>query len=120
MLRDSAFALPVGSPVHAQRITWVDPERNQFQAGEEFHSRIARATFHRYDLFDEDFNRPAAGERPGPLSNAWYRIILLRPEDRSWLFQTLTAILVLLFVAAGATAGFSLWRGYQPPPLPRT
>jgi ABC-type phosphate/phosphonate transport system substrate-binding protein len=110
VLRDSAFALPTGSPVRVQRITWVDPERNQFRGGEVFSSRIARATFHRYDLPEEDFARPAAGERPDPLSNAVYRVILVRPADRSWLFRVLTTTLVVLFVLAGLTAGYSLLR----------
>jgi ABC-type phosphate/phosphonate transport system substrate-binding protein len=111
VLRDSAFALPAGSPIRVQRVTWVDPERNQFRAGEVFPSHIARATFHRYDLPEEDFTRPAAGERPNPLSNAAYRVILVRPAVRTWLFQSLTGALVLLFVGAGAAAGWSLWRG---------
>ena len=110
VLRDSAFALPAGSPVRVQRITWVDPERNQFLGGEFFPSRIERATFHRYDLHEEDFSRPAAGARPDPLSNTAYRVILVRPATRSTLFQALTVALVLLFVMAGATAAGSLWR----------
>ena len=111
VLRDNAFALPAGSPVHVQRITWVDPERNRFVGGEEFHSSIARATFHRYDLFEDDFKRRAAGERLDPLSNAAYRVVLLRPANRAWLFRALTAMLVALFVLAGVTAAFSLRRG---------
>jgi len=110
VLRDSALALPSGSPVHVQRITWVDPERNRFVGGDEFHSSIKHATFHRYDLNEEDFKRTAAGERPDPLSNAAYRVVLLRPADRAWLFRTLTAVLVALFVLAGVTAAFSLRR----------
>lgn len=111
VLRDSAFALPSGSPVHVQRITWADPERNRFVGGEDFHSSIARTTFHRYDLTDEDFKRPAAGEPLDPLSNAAYRVVLLRPANRAWLFRTLTSVLVALFVLAGVTAAFSLRRG---------
>ena len=110
VLRDSALALPPGSPVRVQRITWVDPERNRFVGGDEFHSSIKHATFHRYDLTEEDFKRTAAGERPDPLSNAAYRVVLLRPADRAWLFRTLTAVLVALFVLAGVTAAFSLRR----------
>jgi hypothetical protein len=79
--------------------------------GDEFHSSIARTTFHRYDLTETDFKRTAAGERPDPLSNAAYRVVLLRPADRAGLFRALTAVLVGLFVLAGVTAAFSLWRG---------
>jgi ABC-type phosphate/phosphonate transport system substrate-binding protein len=110
VLRDNAFSLPPGSPVHVQRITWVDPERNRFVGGDEFRSTIKRSTFHRYDLSEDDFKRPGAGEGLDPLSNAAYRVVLLRPPDRALLFRTLTAVLVALFVLAGVTAAFSLRR----------
>ncbi len=110
VLRDNAFALPPGSPVYVQRITWVDPERNRFVGGDEFHSTIKRSTFHRYELSEDDFKRPGASEPLDPLSNAAYRVVLLRPADRAWLFRTLTAVLVALFVLAGVTAAFSLRR----------
>jgi ABC-type phosphate/phosphonate transport system substrate-binding protein len=110
VLRDSAFALPASAPVRVRRITWVDPDRNQFRAGEEFGSRITRTTFHRYDLLEEDFRHPASGERPGPLSNASYRVILVRPPDRSTLFRALTGSLVALFFLAAAAAIWSLVR----------
>jgi ABC-type phosphate/phosphonate transport system substrate-binding protein len=120
VLRDSAFALPVGAPVKVQRITWIDPERNQFRAGEVFGSRIERASFHRYELLADDFSRPAAGERPDPMSNAAYRVILVRPADRPGLFRALTIALVACFVLAGVSAGWALVRrpAIRPPSSP--
>jgi ABC-type phosphate/phosphonate transport system substrate-binding protein len=116
VLRDSAFVLPVGAPVRVQRITWIDPERNQFRAGEEFGARVERASFHRYELAADDFSRPAAGDRPDPMSNAAYRVVLVRPEDRPWLFRMLTAALVACFAFAGAAAAWSMVR--RPPVRP--
>jgi ABC-type phosphate/phosphonate transport system substrate-binding protein len=116
VLRDSAFALQAGAPVKVQRITWIDPERNEFRAGEVFGSRIARASFHRYELLPDDFSRPAAGDRPDPMSNAAYRVVLVRPVERPGLFRALTVALVACFVLAGLSAAWTLVR--RPPPRP--
>ena len=113
VLRDSAFVLPIGAPVRVQRITWIDPERNQFRGGEVFGARVEHASFHRYELAADDFSRPAAGDRPDPMSNAAYRVVLVRSEDRPWLFRMLTVALVACFVLAGATAGWSMVRRPQ-------
>jgi ABC-type phosphate/phosphonate transport system substrate-binding protein len=110
VLRDSAFVLPVGAPVRVQRITWIDPERNQFRAGEVFGARVERASFHRYELAADDFGRPAAGARPDPMSNAAYRVVLMRPDQQPWLFRALTVALVACFVLAGGAAGWAMMR----------
>jgi ABC-type phosphate/phosphonate transport system substrate-binding protein len=108
IIRDSGFSLPSGAPVKVQRITWVDPERNEFSAGEVFGSRITRASFYRYELDADDFRRPAAGARPDLLSNAAYRVVLVRPAEQPWIFRVLTAALVACFVLAGASAAWTL------------
>ena len=110
VIRDSAFLLPVLAPVKVQRITWRDPESNQFVAGAAFESRVTRSSFFRYELDAEDFSRPAAGERPGPLSDAAYRVVLVRPDERPWLFRLLTMALVGCFALAGISAGWSMLR----------
>lgn len=110
VIRDSAFVLPEGAPVRVQRITWIDPERNQFRAGEVFSARVERASFHRYELAADDFRRPSAGDRPDPMSNAAYRVVLVRPDAQPWLFRLLTAALVACFIFAGAAAGWSMVR----------
>jgi hypothetical protein len=110
VLRDSAFALPAGAAVKVQRITWIDPERNQFRAGEVFASRVDQSSFYRYELRPEDFSRPAAGARPDPLSNAAYRVIFMRPAERPWLLRMLTMALVACFVMAGAAAAWASLR----------
>jgi ABC-type phosphate/phosphonate transport system substrate-binding protein len=117
VLRNSAFAMPVGAPVKVQRITWLDPTRNQFQGGEVFESHITHATFYRYDLADEDFRRPSAGSWPDPLSNSAYRVILLRPVERAFFFRALTTALVGLFLLAGLTAGWAMVRSPGRPAL---
>jgi ABC-type phosphate/phosphonate transport system substrate-binding protein len=108
VIRDSAFALPVGSPVKAQRVTWIDPERNQFRAGQVFDTRIATASFSRYEFPQDDFARQADGARLDPLSNTAYRVILMRPAEPRLLFRALTVALVVCFVLAGVFAGWTL------------
>ena len=110
VIRDSAFAMPVGAPVKVQRITWIDPERNQFRAGDVFDSRITRATFYRYELAADDFTRPTGGMRLDPLSNDAFRVVLVRPAERPFLFRALTVMLVGCFLLAGASAAWALFR----------
>jgi ABC-type phosphate/phosphonate transport system substrate-binding protein len=116
VIRDSAFALPAGAPVKVQRITWIDPERNEFREGQVFASHIQQASFYRYELPPEDFKQQAAGERFDPMSNAAYRVILVRPAEQRWLFRLLTVALVGCFVLAGASAAWTLFK--RPPPRP--
>jgi ABC-type phosphate/phosphonate transport system substrate-binding protein len=110
IIRDSAFALPAGTPVKVQRITWIDPERNQFREGPVFGSRVQDVTFYRYELPIEDFNQGGAGGPFDPLSNAAFRVMLVRPAEWPWGFRLLTLALVSCFVAAGASAAWTLIR----------
>lgn len=116
VIRDSAFAMPVGAPVKVQRIEWIDPGRNQFRAGDVFESRITRATFYRYELAADDFVRPSGGARFDPLSNAAYRVVLVRPAERPFMFRALTIALVACFLLAGASAAWALIRRPARPP----
>src|SRR6185503_10320623 len=40
VIRDVGFALPAGSHVVVQRITWIDRDRNEFIPGDEFKTKI--------------------------------------------------------------------------------
>jgi ABC-type phosphate/phosphonate transport system substrate-binding protein len=107
VIRDSAFALPAGTPVKVQRVTWIDPPRNQFRAGPIVPSRIERASFYRYELPADLFRRDEEA-RPDPLSNVALRVILERPSTQPWLFRALTVLLVACFVLAGVAAGWAV------------
>ena len=110
VLRDSAFSLPIDSPVRVQRISWIDPARNQFRAGQMFTSRIQHASFYRYELARDDFDRHSGGERFDPMSHTAYRVILMRPVAQPLFFRVLTMALVGCFVLAGLAAGWTLIR----------
>jgi hypothetical protein len=123
VLRDLAVALPTGTQVKVQRVTWVDPQRNNFRAGPLFTARIRHSNFYRYELDPEEFSR--AGENPSgfdAISNTTYRVILIRREDERPLFRALTVALLLLIVAAGAAATWDLVRARSrlaaPAPVP--
>ncbi|MCU0242561.1 MAG: PhnD/SsuA/transferrin family substrate-binding protein, partial [Vicinamibacteria bacterium] len=104
LIRDLPFALPAGTSVKAQRISWLDPERNKFRAGPLFNARISHSGYYRYAFDTDDFAR--AGEaitNLDPLGNTSYRVFLLRPGDERLVFVILTGVVIaLLLIAAGA------------------
>jgi len=109
VIRNGAFSFAAGTPVKVQRITWLDPARNAFRAGRMFTARIENTNFYRYQLFQDDFALGAGSDaKLDPMSNAGFRVILVRPADEPLLFRALTIVLVALFVLAGAAAAWSL------------
>jgi len=112
IIRDIAFSIPVGSSLQIQRVRWLDPERNKFQAGPVFKARIRDGGFYRYALDPDDFSR--SGEPVvsfDPLSNLSYRAYLLRPLEQRTLFAALTYALVGLLALAAGTAVVASLRG---------
>lgn len=122
VIRDMALWLPAGSVVKAQRITWLDPERNRFRAGSLFDARIKASGFYRYELDPADFNK--AGENPlgfDAMSNTAYRVILVRPSEERTLFRVLTAVLLALLAVAAAGGVWDFVRARRieaPRPVP--
>ena len=111
VIRNSAGALAPGTPVTVQRITWIDPERDEYRAGQVFTARIAGASFYRYELVQDDFARAVGADaRLDPMSNSGFRVILVRPAREPLLFRVLTSALVALFVLAAASAAWSLFK----------
>jgi hypothetical protein len=106
VIRDSGFSLPIDTAVIVQRITWLDPERNSYRAGEVFLSRIRGSNFYRYELDRDDFIKRAM--TLDPLSNSSYRVILTRPAEERLIFRVLTFALLSLFVLAAIAAAWDL------------
>lgn len=118
VIRDSALTLKPGTAIKVQRITWLDPERNDFRAGQIFQAPVGDVSFFRYELDADTFSRAIGLEgRLDPMSNAAFRVILLGPADEPRLFVVLTYALVGCFVFAGATAGWTLLRKPSARPL---
>ncbi len=106
VIRDTAAALARGAPVKVQRISWLDPPRNEFRQGPVFDARLTDADFYRYALEREDFARAGEGGAAfDAMSNVAYRVILVAPRQEQGLFGALTiAFVALLALAAGGAA----------------
>jgi ABC-type phosphate/phosphonate transport system substrate-binding protein len=108
IVRDLAFSLPAGSEVRVRRVHWLDANRNHFQEDAEFVAHVEQSDFHKLEL-QPNFIAPAeAGFGFDPMSNISYRVVLIRPAAESPLFRVLTAVFVLLLVAAAIAALFSM------------
>ncbi len=111
VIRDLADPITRGSTVKVQRISWIDPERNNFRAGPLFDATIRDANFYRYELESADFPRAAeAAADFDALSNVSYRVLLLRTSRERPVFRLLTVALVILLVIAAGAAVIGLFR----------
>jgi ABC-type phosphate/phosphonate transport system substrate-binding protein len=111
VVRDLALPLQPGSAVKMQRILWIDPERNKFRGGPVLDARVRAAGFYRYELEHADSGQGGEGGlQLDAMSNASYRVILLRTTEERLLFRLLTIALVALAVLAGAAASWDLFR----------
>ena len=124
VIRDVDFTISEAERVHVQRMTWRDPDRNDFVAAGSFDTvpaEISAATF----AFDRrDFVRTDTGtlDFQNPLSDVAYRVILERRSHESALSKILTGTLIGLLLLTGAGAGVDLRRRLIPgkPAPPRT
>lgn len=111
VLRDVAFSLPPGTPVAVQKITWTDPERNEFTAGDAFAAKVTQADFFKFQLSPEPFPKLLTQELDlNPMSNSAYRVILVRPASERPMFRYLTVALVVLLACAAAAAAWDYRR----------
>lgn len=119
IIRDVSFSLSPGSDISVEKVTWIDPERNEFVSGAKFNATVLTSDKNKFELDPEDFPRSGAGKELDldPLSNSAYRVILARPFIERPLFRYLTVALVgvMLAGAFGAIVDLrrrkaSLWR----------
>jgi ABC-type phosphate/phosphonate transport system substrate-binding protein len=112
ILRDVGFVLKTGSRVWVQQITWIDPERNKFEFGDEFEAKVSGADAYKFILDPEPFQKVPGSQKLeiDPMSNSAFRVILERPTTEKPLFRFLTAAFVALFALGGVLAGVDLYR----------
>ncbi|MEM7355452.1 MAG: PhnD/SsuA/transferrin family substrate-binding protein [Acidobacteriota bacterium] len=110
IIRDTATALTPGSQVKVQRITWMNPSRNDFRQGPLFDAEVTDAGFYRYRLEPNDFIQAGGTLEFNALSNVGYRVILVVPQTEQRLFRWLTQVFVGLLVLAALAAIFDLSR----------
>ena len=108
VLRDVRFSLPVGSKARAVKITWNDLTNNDRVVGTPFDVVVTASDFHSFKFKGEGFPKRSDGTHYDfdPMSNTVHRVILVRPEGDTRLFQVGTYLLVTLALLA---AGFALW-----------
>jgi hypothetical protein len=124
VIRDVDFTIPKNEKVYVQRLTWRDPDRNDFVPAGAFDVlplEVGQATF----AFDKrDFIRTDTGtvDYQNPLSDVAYKIILERPSNESTLSKALAGAFIGLFLLVGAGAAFDMRRRILPqkPVPPRT
>lgn len=116
VLRDVGFFLPPGSRVPVRKIIWTDPERNEFRLDDEYEGEVVLADFHKFQLDAKPFPKLLNQDLDiDPMSNAAFRVILVRPTAEKPLFRFLTFALVGLFVLGGTVAGIDLYRARGAP-----
>ena len=115
VIRDLADPLTGDGTVKVQRISWIDPERNDFRAGPLFDAAIRDASFYRYELESDDFPGLAETEVDfDAMSNVAYRVLLLRASPERVVFQVLTIMFVVLLSVAAVAAVASLFTAAAP------
>jgi ABC-type phosphate/phosphonate transport system substrate-binding protein len=111
IIRDTTLAMPSGSEVPVQRITWLDPERNSFRAGPVFMAQVRASSPFIHELEADDFRR--AGENGidlDPMSNVSFRVYQLRTLPPNTLHRIATGALVALLVLAAAAGVLAVRR----------
>ncbi|MEP6767764.1 MAG: PhnD/SsuA/transferrin family substrate-binding protein [Acidobacteriota bacterium] len=118
VIRDVDFAIPSTSRVKAQKISWIDPGRNEFTEGAIFDVEVRSADFYKFQLKGTSFARTPNGVTLDfePMSNIAYRVILVRPSLESLWLKMLTGAFVVLLALAAVAAVFALRRKPSPEP----
>ncbi len=106
VLRDVNFKIPVGQKMKAQKITWNDFNSNEYVIDTPFEVEVVKSDFHSFQLKGQGFPKKEGGNRFAfdPLSNAAYRVYLVRADDASFVYKIATKIMLGLFSLAALFA----------------
>jgi ABC-type phosphate/phosphonate transport system substrate-binding protein len=100
VIRDMAFTLPPDSLVKIQKVSWLDPQKNNFRAGPITDAKIRESDFYKYELDVKDTSQIGDQSVFDPMSNVSFRVFLLRVSKEGLLFRVLTIAFLTLLVAA--------------------
>jgi len=117
VLRDLDFT--PDRQVMVQRISWIDPGKNDYEEDTPFTATIENNTdFSKLRLSDENrFPRnPDGSFNFDPMSNAVYRVVVARETQASWIWVALPYSFVALFLLATVGLAVDL-RRRQPSPV---
>jgi len=106
VLRDVNFKIPVGQKMKAQKITWNDFNTNEYVIDTPFEVEVVKSDFHSFQLQGQGFPKKEGGNRFAfdPLSNAAYRVYLVRSDEESSVYKIATQIMIGLFSLAALFA----------------
>ena len=112
VIRDVMFSLPRMSSVTVQEITWLDPQRNEYSTGSAYEVRIKESDYYKFTVFDEDVLKLARGHASAfdPMSNAAYRVVLVRPEEPRGMFRVFNSVFYGLVAISVVGSAISLRR----------
>jgi len=116
VLRDVDFT--PDRQVLVQKISWIDPERNEYEEDTPFVAQIENNTdFSKLRLSDETkFPRNPDGTfNFDPMSNVAYRVVVAREPRPGWIWVALPHAFIGLFMLACVGLAIDL-RRRQPPP----
>jgi ABC-type phosphate/phosphonate transport system substrate-binding protein len=100
-----------------QKISWVNPQSNEYEEDTSFEARILSVDFSKFQLSHEK-EFPTKGDGSfnfDPMSNVAYRVVIAREPRASWIWVALPYAFIALFGMACVGLVVDL-RRHQPPP----
>ena len=106
VLRDIDFTIPANTIIKAQKITWVDYNKNEYIIDSPFDVSVVKSDFNSFQLGKEGFPKKDSGNKHDfdPMSNINYRVFLMRGDDDRLILQLFTVSLITLFTLAAIFA----------------
>lgn len=106
VLRDVDFTIPDNTVITAQKITWVDFNRNEYIIDTPFDVNVVKSDFNSFQLEGDGFPIKKAGNKYDfdPMSNITYRVFLKRVTSDRLVLQVFTVGLIVLFSFAALYA----------------
>ncbi|MCH8208782.1 MAG: hypothetical protein IIA62_07015, partial [Nitrospinae bacterium] len=102
VLRDVDFTIPANATIKAQKITWIDYNKNEYVIDTPFDVKALKSDFNSFQLESDGFPRLKNGNKYDfdPMSNVAYRVFLIRATEKKLILQVFTVSLVALFALA--------------------
>ena len=112
VLRDIDFSIPDGAMIKAQKITWVDFNRNEYIIDTPFDVTVVKSDFNSFHFKNDGFPKKESGNKHDfdPMSNITYRVFLMRSDDDRLILQFFTVGLIILFSLAAFFAALDIKR----------
>jgi hypothetical protein len=100
-----------------QKISWMNPQRNEYEEDTSFEARIESVDFSKLRLSHEKGfpTKPDGSFNFDPMSNVAYRVVIAREPRASWIWVALPYAFIALFGMACLGLVVDL-RRHQPPP----